>query len=70
MDRPHILFDIIPVDWENISSETISKIVVDKLHPGGIILFHDTDGDNEKGDRSNTLRSLPAIIENAKKTRI
>ncbi len=62
MDRPHILFDIIPKDWELPSPHLISQRVMDELHPGAIILLHDGDG-----DRSNAVTALDGLIADINK---
>lgn len=66
MNRPHILFDIIPEDWEDISAEIINERVIKQLHPGGIILLHDAigEGENSEASRLNTLRAVEMMIEN------
>lgn len=37
-----------------------------KLKPGAIILLHDGDGSNPRGDRSQTAQALPDIIADAR----
>lgn len=50
-----------PSDWEVPPSGTIVSRVNDGLDQGNIILLHDAGG-----DRSNTVKALPQIIENLK----
>lgn len=50
-----------PSDWEVPPSGTIVTRVMDGLDQGNIILLHDAGG-----DRSNTVKALPQIIENLK----
>lgn len=66
MNRPHILFDIIPKDWELPTAEIITARVMDKLHPGAIILLHDAVGEGTGEERVNTVAALEEIIENIK----
>ena len=61
MDRPHILFDVIPKDWELTSPQIIAQRVGEQLHPGAIILLHDGGG-----ERSNTVNSLELILAHMK----
>lgn len=57
--RPTItLWDVEPFDWSMPGAETITKIVLDQARPGSIILLHDGGG-----DRSQTVASLPPMIE-------
>jgi peptidoglycan/xylan/chitin deacetylase (PgdA/CDA1 family) len=62
MDRPHILFDVIPKDWERPSSQIIAQRIAGQLHPGAIILLHDGGG-----ERSNTVSVLELILAHMKK---
>jgi cellulose synthase/poly-beta-1,6-N-acetylglucosamine synthase-like glycosyltransferase/peptidoglycan/xylan/chitin deacetylase (PgdA/CDA1 family)/spore germination protein YaaH len=50
-----------PSDWEVPPSGTIVSRVMDGLDQGNVILLHDAGG-----DRSNTVKALPQIIENLK----
>lgn len=65
MDRPHILFDVIPKDWELPPPQVITQRVMEQLHPGAIILLHDAD--EGEGDRSHTVLALRMIFEDMKK---
>ncbi|MGJ7910773.1 polysaccharide deacetylase family protein [Neobacillus sp. LXY-1] len=49
-------------DWKKLSSNEIVKRVLDQLKEGHVILLHDSGG-----DRSNTVKALPMIIEELKK---
>ncbi|WP_307412456.1 glycosyltransferase [Neobacillus ginsengisoli] len=49
-------------DWQRPSSSVIVKRVIDQLPKGNVILLHDAGG-----DRSNTVKALPMIIEELKK---
>lgn len=49
-------------DWKKLSSDEIVNQVLDQLSEGNVILLHDAGG-----DRSNTVKALPVIIEELKK---
>jgi peptidoglycan-N-acetylglucosamine deacetylase len=49
-------------DWQRPSSHEIVKRVLDQLPKGNVILLHDAGG-----DRSNTVKALPVIIQELKK---
>ncbi len=49
-------------DWQGYSSDEIVNRVLDQLPEGNIILLHDSGG-----DRSNTVKALPIIINELKK---
>jgi peptidoglycan/xylan/chitin deacetylase (PgdA/CDA1 family) len=53
-----VLWDVEPVDWAMPGAEVIARIVLERTRPGSIILLHDGGG-----DRSQTVASLPAIID-------
>jgi len=57
MDKPHILFDVIPKDWERPSPQIIVQRIAEHLHPGAIILLHDGGG-----ERSNTVNALELVL--------
>ncbi len=57
MNRPHILFDLIAKDWEFPTAQVMTQRVIDGLHPGAIILFHDGGG-----DKSNVVQALDLVI--------
>lgn len=48
-------------DWQGLSSEKIVKRVLNQLQEGNVILLHDAGG-----DRSNTVKALPIIINELK----
>lgn len=62
MGRPHILFDIIPKDWEFPTPQVISQKILEDLHPGAIILLHDAGGDMVNADMSSTVQALDLVI--------
>ncbi|MGM0900727.1 MAG: polysaccharide deacetylase family protein [Bacillota bacterium] len=49
-------------DWQGITSNEIVNQVLNQLPNGNVILLHDSGG-----DRSNTVKALPLIIEELKK---
>lgn len=49
-------------DWQAHSSEEIVNRVLDQLPEGNVILLHDSGG-----DRSNTVKALPILINELKK---
>lgn len=53
-----VLWDVDPRDWERPGPKTIAERVVARVRPGSIVLLHDGGG-----DRSQTIRALPLIIE-------
>lgn len=50
-----------PGDWKSLSSDTITKNVLDNTRNGYIILLHDGGG-----DRRQTIQALPSIIKGLK----
>lgn len=46
--------------------EEIRRRVRNRLRPGAIVLLHDGDGYDPLGDRMQTARALPGIIEDAR----
>lgn len=57
-DETIILWDVEAADWARPGTETITERVLAGIQPGSIVLLHDSGG-----DRSQTVASLPAIIE-------
>lgn len=52
------LWDVEPFDWASPGADAIARTVLDQARPGSIVLLHDGGG-----DRSQTVASLPAMIE-------
>lgn len=52
-----------PRDWTCPGAEVIAVRVLKKLKPGDIILLHDGERDTAGGDRSQTVRALPLILD-------
>jgi peptidoglycan-N-acetylglucosamine deacetylase len=57
-DERIVLWDCSPEDWARPGAEVIAGRVLAGAKPGSVILLHDGGG-----DRSQTVASLPAIIE-------
>jgi peptidoglycan/xylan/chitin deacetylase (PgdA/CDA1 family) len=53
-------------DSDRPGAEKIRLRTQAKLKPGAIILLHDGDGSDPRGDRSQTAEALPAIIADAR----
>jgi peptidoglycan-N-acetylglucosamine deacetylase len=49
-------------DSDQPGAEAIAKRAVDGCRPGTILLLHDGDGYDARGDRSQTAAALPSII--------
>lgn len=63
-----VLWDVSAMDWVELPPESIVSNVVNHVKPGSIILFHDS-GDLvgfKGGDRTNTVRALPVVIDELK----
>ncbi|WP_028543545.1 polysaccharide deacetylase family sporulation protein PdaB [Paenibacillus taiwanensis] len=52
-----IQWDTDSLDWKNIGADNITKRVIDRAHPGDIILMHASDSSKQ------THLALPAIID-------
>ncbi len=54
--------------WDSArpGAERIQQRVAAKLEPGAIVLLHDGDGDDPRGDRSQTANALDGIIRDAR----
>lgn len=59
--RRMVLWDLDSGDWQGLSAHRIAAGVLSKVHPGSIIIFHDSD-ENESKDRSPTVAALEIII--------
>lgn len=53
-----VLWSIVPRDWEQPPAEVIAQRVATEIRPGAIVLLHDGGG-----DRRQTVKALPLIIE-------
>lgn len=52
------LWSVNPGDWRMPPPSAIVKLIMDKVHPGAVILMHD--------DGMNTVRALPMVIKGLK----
>jgi peptidoglycan/xylan/chitin deacetylase (PgdA/CDA1 family) len=57
LHKTHILFDVVAIDWEQNSVQTMLDRVTTGVRPGSIILLHDGGG-----DRSSTVLLTEKII--------
>jgi len=60
-----ILWSLNSKDWVGFDDKYIVKYIAKNIHPGDIILFHDSGGvlSAEGGDRHETLKAIPRLIE-------
>lgn len=63
-----ILWSLNSKDWVTFDDKYIVKFLVRNVRPGDVILFHDSGGvlGTEGGDRSETVKTLPMLIEKLK----
>jgi peptidoglycan/xylan/chitin deacetylase (PgdA/CDA1 family) len=63
-----ILWSLNAKDWVTFDDKYIVKYIVKNIKPGDIILFHDSGGafSTEGGDRDETVRTIPMLIEELK----
>jgi peptidoglycan/xylan/chitin deacetylase (PgdA/CDA1 family) len=57
-----VLWSITSWDWTCPGSEEIVDVVMRKLHPGSIVLFHDGAEKSEKPERTDTIEAVKKII--------
>jgi peptidoglycan/xylan/chitin deacetylase (PgdA/CDA1 family) len=53
-DRPLILWSVDTLDWKYRSVSHVAKTVIDSVHPGDIVLMHDS--------RPTTVQAIPQIL--------
>jgi peptidoglycan/xylan/chitin deacetylase (PgdA/CDA1 family) len=54
-----VLWSVDPTDWSpGVTARQIARRVLGAVHPGSIVILHDGGG-----DRTATLRALPAIVK-------
>lgn len=60
-----VLWNVTSQDWAELPARTIAGNVLSNVGAGSIILFHDSGNlvSAEGGNRINTLRALPLVIE-------
>lgn len=61
LDKPHILFNFLPKDWENPPPQVIHDRVLQRAKPGYIITLH--DGWKK---RANTVKATEMIVKSLK----
>lgn len=63
-----ILWSLNAKDWVNFDDKYIIRYIVKNIKAGDIILFHDSGGafNTEGGDRSETVMTIPRLIEKLK----
>lgn len=60
-DMKLVNWDVDTMDWKKPSPDTIVRRVMDNVRPGSVVLMHDGGG-----DRRNTVKALPTMIERLK----
>lgn len=60
-----VLWDVTSQDWAELPAHRIAAGVLHHVDPGSILLFHDSGSliTAEGGNRNNTLKALPRVIE-------
>lgn len=60
-----VLWSVSGMDWSGVSAERIAKRVIRRIHPGAIILLHDSGAllKSEGGSRHNTVKAVELIID-------
>lgn len=59
-------WSVIPRDWTNPSAEVIAQRVIEKAHPGAIVLLHDGDSPKYVASREQTVQATGKIISELK----
>ena len=62
MNKRHVLFDVVPADWERPPVDAIVDRVLEDVRPGSIILLHDGGG-----DRTLTVQATDELIGKLKR---
>ncbi|MFP4015098.1 MAG: polysaccharide deacetylase family protein [Chitinispirillaceae bacterium] len=57
-EKVNVLFDVVPVDWEEVPAEEMLRRVLINVKPGSIILLHDGGG-----DRSETVKLTEPLVD-------
>ena len=63
LDLPVAGWSNMPKDWTTPGMDVIVQRVLNQLKPGDIILLHDGENAMAGGDRSQTVRALPYILD-------
>jgi peptidoglycan/xylan/chitin deacetylase (PgdA/CDA1 family) len=64
LDHTHrrlVLWGIDSGDWKGLPAEAIVHNVLDRVRPGAIIIFHDSD-EHERANRTPTVEALKVIL--------
>jgi len=63
-----ILWSLNSKDWVRFDDKHIRRYIYNNIHPGDIVLFHDSGGafKIEGGNRKRTTKTLPRLIEKLK----
>jgi len=63
-----VLWDLNSKDWVTFDDKYIMKYILRHIRAGDIILFHDSGGvfSTEGGDRSETVKTIPRLVEKLK----
>ena len=56
-----VLWSLDSGDWQGLDRDTIVNNVVNRVRPGSIIIFHDSD-EKDKADRRPTVEALKLIL--------
>ena len=56
-----VLWSLDSGDWQGLGRDAIVHNVLDRVRPGAIIIFHDSD-ETDKADRSPTIAALKMIL--------
>ena len=59
-------WSVIPRDWTNPGAEVIAQRVVEKTHPGAIVLLHDGDSPQYRASREQTIQATGKIVRELK----
>ena len=60
-------WSVMPKDWNNPGVEVIAQRVIEKAHPGAIVLLHDGDSPKYKMPRAQTVEATGVIIRELRK---
>ena len=67
MNKKHVLFDVVPDDWDRPGTEEIAARILREVKPGSIVLCHDGDGDGVGNDRSQTVEAIDKVMTQLEK---
>ena len=60
-----ILWSLNSKDWVTFDDKYVARYLIKHIHPGDIILFHDSGGvfSTEGGSRKETVKTIPRLVE-------